>query len=85
MTQSSEACGQSLALCIELRANARVDEGLVPRLHKLVVDSLLRTNSEYRQLHQTLGQRAEPTISLHGFGTDGFAYSVKHRWTGEAS
>jgi phenylacetate-CoA ligase len=82
-TQSDEAYEQTLKLYVELRANATAEEGLAPRLQKLVVASLLRTNSEYRQLHQTFGQRAEPTISLHRFGTDGFAHGIKHRWTGE--
>jgi phenylacetate-CoA ligase len=81
-TLSDEAYGQTLKLCVELRANAAAGEGLAPRLQELVVASLLRTNSEYRQLHQALGQRAEPAVSLHGFGTDGFAYGIKHRWTG---
>jgi phenylacetate-CoA ligase len=80
--QSDQAYGQSLKLDVELRANAAAGEGLAARLQELVVASLLRTNSEYRQLHQTLGQRAEPAISLHCFGTDGFAHGVKHRWTG---
>lgn len=84
-TEDDEAYEQTLKLHIELRAGASVDEGLLPRLHKLVVGSLLRTNSEYRQLHQTFGQRAEPTISLHGFGTNGFAHGIKHRWIGEPS
>jgi phenylacetate-CoA ligase len=81
-TQSDEAYGQSLNLYVELRAGAIAGENLAPRLQQLVVASLLRTNSEYRQLHQTLGQRAEPAISLHRFGTDGFAHGIKHRWTG---
>jgi phenylacetate-CoA ligase len=82
-TQSDEAYEQTLKLYVELRANATAEESLAPRLQKLVVASLLRTNSEYRQLHQTFGQRAEPTISLHRFGADGFAHGIKHRWTGE--
>jgi phenylacetate-CoA ligase len=82
-TQSDEAYEQTLKLYVELRANATAEEGLAPRLQKLVVASLLRSNSEYRQLHQNLGQRTEPTISLHRFGTDGFAHGIKHRWTGE--
>jgi phenylacetate-CoA ligase len=68
-----------------LRAEATADEGLGPRLKELVVASLVRTNDEYRQLHQVLGKRAEPMISLHHFGTGGFAHGIKHRWTGEPS
>ena len=83
MNQLFSANPATLKLYVELRANATAEEGLAPRLQKLVVASLLRTNSEYRQLHQTFGQRAEPTISLHRFGTDGFAHGIKHRWTGE--
>jgi phenylacetate-CoA ligase len=82
-TQSDEVYEQTLKLYVELRADATAEESLAPRLQKLVVASLLRTNSEYRHLHQTLGQRAEPIISLHRFGTDGFAHGIKHRWTGE--
>src|SRR5262249_12853927 len=82
-THSDEAYEQTLKLYVELRANATAEEDLTPRLQKLVVASLLRTNSEYRELHQPLGQRAEPAISLHRFGTDGFAHGIKHRWTGE--
>jgi phenylacetate-CoA ligase len=84
-TQDDEAYGQTLRLHVELRADAAADEGLAPRLVELVVASLLRTNSEYRHLHQALGRRAEPVISLHHLGTDGFAHGIKHRWTGDPS
>ena len=60
-TQSDEAYEQTLKLYVELRANTTAGEGLAPRLQKLVVASLLRTNSEYRKLHHTFGPRAEPT------------------------
>jgi phenylacetate-coenzyme A ligase PaaK-like adenylate-forming protein len=85
MTEDDEAFEQTLRLHVELRAGACADAGLAPRLRRLVVGSLLHTNSEYRQLHQTLGPRAEPEISLHRFGTDGFAHGIKHRWTGGPS
>jgi phenylacetate-CoA ligase len=85
VTHDDEAYGQTLSLHVELRADAAADEGLAPRLKELVVASLLRTNGEYRQLRQALGGRAEPMISLHDFGTGGFAHSIKHRWTGEPS
>jgi phenylacetate-CoA ligase len=85
MTHDDEAYGQTLRLHVELRAEATADEGLGPRLKELVVASLVRTNDEYRQLHQVLGKRAEPMISLHHFGTGGFAHGIKHRWTGEPS
>jgi hypothetical protein len=68
-----------------LRADAPADEALAPRLQELVVASLLRTNSEYRQLHQALGRRADPMITLHHFSTGSFAHGIKHRWTGEPS
>jgi phenylacetate-CoA ligase len=85
ITQEDEAYGQTLRLRVELRADAAADEGLAPRLVELVVASLLRTNGEYRHLHQALGRRAEPVISLHHFGTGGFAHGIKQRWTGEPS
>lgn len=66
-----------------MRAGATADEALASRLAELVVASLLRTNSEYRQLRQALGRRADPVITLHHFGTGGFAHGIKHRWTGE--
>jgi phenylacetate-CoA ligase len=82
-TQDDEACGQTLRLHVELRADAAPDAGLAPRLAELVLASLLRGNSEYRRLHQSLGSRAQPVISLHQFGTGDFAQGAKHRWTGE--
>src|SRR5215470_116254 len=85
VTHDDEAYGQTLTLHVELRADAAAGEGLAPRLKELVVASLLRTNGEYRQLRQALGGRAEPMISLHDFGTSGFAHGIKHRWTGEPS
>lgn len=84
-TQTNEAYEQTLWLHVELRAGTAAGADLVPRLRELVVAALLRTNSEYRQLHQTLGARAEPAITLHRFGTDGFAHGIKHRWTGDPS
>ena len=80
ITHQDEAYGQTLRLHVELRAGATADEALAPRLAELVVASLLRTNGEYRQLHQALGRRADPVITLHQFGTDGFAHGIKHRW-----
>jgi phenylacetate-CoA ligase len=85
ITQEDEAYGQTLRLHVELRADATADEALAPRLQELVVASLLRTNSEYRQLHQALGRRADPMITLHHFSTGSFAHGIKHRWTGEPS
>jgi phenylacetate-CoA ligase len=85
VTEEDEAYGQTLALQVELRAGAIADEALAPRLAELVVASLLRTNSEYRQLHQVLGVRADPVITLHRFGAARFAHGIKHRWTGEPS
>ena len=82
-THDDEACGQTLRLHVELRAGAAPDAGLAPRLTELVVASLLRSNSEYRQLHQSIGSRAQPIVSLHQFGTGDFAPGNKHRWTGE--
>ena len=83
MSHQDEAYGQTLRLHVELRADATADEALAPRLKELVVASLLRTNSEYRQLRQALGRRADPVITLHHFGTGGFAHGIKHRWTGD--
>lgn len=82
VTDCDEAQQQVLALHVELRAGASPDENLGPLLSKLVIASLLRTNSEYRKLHQAIGARAEPVIHLHPFGTGGFGHGVKHRWTG---
>jgi phenylacetate-CoA ligase len=82
-THDDETCGQTLSLHVELRADAAPDAGLAPRLTELVVGSLLRSNSEYRQLHQSIGSRAQPIVSLHQFGTGDFAPGIKHRWTGE--
>ena len=85
VTEEDEAYGQTLRLHVELRADATADEALAPRLAELVVASLLRTNGEYRQLHQVLGRRADPVITLHRFGAGRFAHGIKHRWTGEPS
>jgi len=82
LTGNDDAYGQRLELHVELRAGANPREGLEPLLRELVVASLLRTNSEYRQLHEVLGPRAEPAISLHQFGAEGFAHGIKHRWIG---
>jgi phenylacetate-CoA ligase len=83
ITHQDEAYSQTLRLHVELRADATADEALAPRLAELVVASLLRTNSEYRQLHQGLGRRADPVITLHRFGTGRFAPGIKNRWAGE--
>ena len=84
-TQTGEAFEQTLRLHVELRSGTAAGADLVPRLRELVVAALLRTNTEYRQLHRTFGPRAEPAITLHRFGTDGFAHGIKHRWTGDPS
>jgi len=83
ITDQDEDYGQTLRLHVELRAGATADAALAPRLAELAVAALLRTSSEYRQLRQALGRRADPVITLHRFGTGGFAPGIKHRWTGE--
>jgi phenylacetate-CoA ligase len=82
VTETDQTHEQTLHLHVELRADATVEADLVARVRELVVASLTSTNSEYSQLHQTLGERAEPVVALHGFGTDGFVHDIKHRWTG---
>jgi phenylacetate-CoA ligase len=80
-TDTDERFEQSLRLRVELRAGARIDDTLIARLHRLVVEALNRTNREYRRLHEALGPLAEPVISLHQFGTGGFGPGAKHQWT----
>ncbi|HEY5856018.1 MAG TPA: phenylacetate--CoA ligase family protein [Aldersonia sp.] len=72
---------QSLALRVELRDGVRGDEVSERLVCAAVVDGLERTNSEYRRLHQSIGHRAEPRVSLHRFGSDGFRPGIKHAWT----
>jgi phenylacetate-CoA ligase len=77
---SGERLEQRLLLRVELQARAAPDAAFADRLHRLVLDALDRTNSEYRQLRRSLGPRAEPVISLHPFGDDGFQPGIKHHW-----
>ncbi|MFF4027568.1 phenylacetate--CoA ligase family protein [Nocardia elegans] len=75
---------QTLHLRVELQPTKTPNADVEHRLRHAVVNALLRTNSEFARLHQTLGHAAEPEISLRAFGSPGFEVGVKHQWAESA-
>ncbi|MCC3313688.1 phenylacetate--CoA ligase family protein [Nocardia africana] len=84
-TETDNRFAQTLMLRVELQPGARCGDGMVRRLRERVVAALVRTNHEYARLHQSLGAAAEPTVSLHEFGSAGFGAGIKHQWMERAS
>ncbi|QXQ15324.1 phenylacetate--CoA ligase family protein [Skermania piniformis] len=72
---------QHLVLDVELCVGGSGGDALATFVQRSVVDSLRRTSTEYRKLHDTLGERAEPRVELHPYGSDRFLHGPKHRWT----
>ncbi|WP_216912754.1 phenylacetate--CoA ligase family protein [Nocardia noduli] len=72
----------TLRLRVEARQGTASDTVPVDRVRAVVVDSLIRTNSEYRILHERLGATAEPVIVTEPFGTAEFTPGIKHREVG---
>ncbi|MFI6165483.1 phenylacetate--CoA ligase family protein [Nocardia sp. NPDC051052] len=79
-TETDDAFGQTLHLRVELSAAALPSATLRELLARRVVAALDRTNSEYRQLHATIGAMAEPVITLDPFGSSRFRYPIKHNY-----
>lgn len=81
-SRSDSRFEQALDLQVELQRDQIPSDALAQQVRALVTESLDRTNAEYRKLHQTLGTRAEPIVTLHPFRSTGFQHSIKHRWNG---
>lgn len=84
VSQTDDGFGQTLHLRVELGAGRDGSGQLVDEIRREVVESLLRTNPEYRMNHQKLGARVEPHVTLHRFRSNGFQHTRKHRWNGAA-
>lgn len=79
-TVSDAAFAQTLDLRVELRESVEPTGELATELRGLVTAALERTNSEYRKLRTVLGAAAEPAVTLVPFGSNGFHYTIKHKY-----
>ncbi|MFC8526277.1 phenylacetate--CoA ligase family protein [Nocardia sp. NPDC057227] len=68
-----------LRLRVQLRRGIAPGPGLAELVGQVVVDSLRRVSSEYRELHRTYGAAAEPEVALDHFAADGYGGPIKHR------
>ena len=81
-SRSDDRFEQTLDLQVELQNGQCPSTELAEQIRKLVIESLDTTNTEYHKLHQTIGDRAEPEVTLHEFRSKRFQHSIKHRWNG---
>lgn len=71
-----------LRVDVELGQAATADPALIRRLETLCLDALLANNDEFRTLRTLHGDRTNPRISLHPYGTAPFnAMATKHNYT----
>ena len=63
----------TLGLDVEMREridpSTGLDEDFAQTVKEIVSDGLIRSNSEYRELLRQEGERVEPRITLHSFGS----------------
>jgi phenylacetate-CoA ligase len=63
---------QKLIINFETLENVFVDDNLVGDTKRLVFENLTRLNTEYRKLHNAIGDRALPEIEFSSFGDELF-------------
>lgn len=63
---------QKLIINFETLENIIVDTKLIEETKKLVFENLTRLNTEYRKLHNAIGDRALPEVEFSNFGSELF-------------
>lgn len=84
-TEPDHQLQQVLRIQAELAAGALATEQIRDRLTGLCLSALIESNSEYRELHDRLGQAVEPVVTLRTYRSAGFGDGVKHRYIGRGS
>lgn len=81
-TMMDDNMDQSFEINVELAKDAAAMIDDQAKVTDIIVEALTRLNSEYRKLHEVVGNKARPQVRLVGFGDQNyFARGVKHRWT----
>ena len=81
MSSRENSAGDSrLYLVVELSPGQAGTPDLLRKVGAAVLVGLVEKNSEYRRLHDELGERAVPVVEATPYGHDDFDYSIKHRW-----
>lgn len=72
-----------LELNIELNLNTKSPKNLSKVIQKIVIDSLVKTNVEYRAIRNDRGKKADPRIHLYPYKHEKyFNKPGKHQWLG---
>lgn len=66
---------------VELKRNVKESNRLHQRIKEEIITRLQKMNAEYRKLHKSVGNRAEPVVTLFEYGTQPIGkVGVKHAW-----
>lgn len=80
-TGNDDDMDQVLDVNVELAKEREAAAGDHELVHGVIIEKLRELNSEYRKLHDTVQEKALPTISLIQYGDpEYFARGIKHRW-----
>lgn len=81
-TDSDQNKNQRLHIEIECSKGTKLTQQLTDKVTRRILETLLEVNSEYRVVHQGIGDRTVPLVHLLPYGNDRFRSKlVKHRWT----
>ncbi len=80
-TVSDNNMDQQFELNIELAKDVPASDEDQRLIQSIVIEKLTELNSEYRKLHETVGEKAAPNVHLISFGDQNyFARGIKHKW-----
>jgi len=81
-TADDENRDQRFHIDIECSKVVQKDKKLEEKISEIVLNTLLRENSEYKVVHQGIGERTVPIVHLHSHGEEKFrSVKVKHTWS----
>ena len=76
-----ESHNQMIELTLEANMN-RDPLGIdITKLKNDIVQTILKLNSEYVAVHNDIGEKSEPIISIVEYGNPNFKYTIKHKYT----
>lgn len=69
-----------LDLKIEMAQGIKPEKSMVNLIKRAIVETMVSKNSEYADVYNTRGKKAEPRIKLEEYMSKNFKFGVKHRW-----
>jgi phenylacetate-CoA ligase len=81
-TTNDDNMDQTFSINVELAKGVEATAENQTLVEATVNEKLILQNSEFRKLHEVVGERAKPHVRLVEFGNqEYFARGVKHKWT----